>query len=78
VSKSEPEITKYDTIAGDGDAGQTAKAMADGVANLLKSGKIDEQNVTASFLDIARVIEKEGDGTSGGSDTRFKLTAQCI
>lgn len=65
VSKAEPEITRYDTIAGDGDCGTCLKAMADGIVAAFKAGKVDQQNVSSAVLDIARVIEKEGDGTSG-------------
>lgn len=65
VSDAEPEITRYDTIAGDGDCGLCLKAMADGIIKAFKAGQVDKQNVASAVLNIAAVIEKEGDGTSG-------------
>ncbi|KAK9895068.1 dihydroxyacetone kinase [Cystobasidium minutum MCA 4210] len=65
VVAAEPEITKFDTIAGDGDCGLCFKAMAEGVLNAFKAGKVDKNDVTSAMVDIGTVIEKEGDGTSG-------------
>merc|ERR1712093_717250 len=65
VSDAEPEITRDDTIAGDGDCGLCLKAMADGIIKAFKAGQVDKQNVASAVLNIAAVIEKEGDGTSG-------------
>jgi dihydroxyacetone kinase len=39
--------------------------MADGIVKAFKEGQIDQQNVSSAVLDIAKVVEKEGDGTSG-------------
>ena len=39
--------------------------MADGIVKAFKAGEVDQQNVASAVLDIAKVIEKEGDGTSG-------------
>lgn len=68
---AEPDITRYDTIAGDGDCGLTLKSGAEGVLELLKrSGgdeedRLDENDAVASILAIADVIERKMDGTSG-------------
>lgn len=65
VVEAEPEITRYDTIAGDGDCGLCLKAMAEGIIKAFKAGQVDKDNVASAVLNIAAVIEKEGDGTSG-------------
>ncbi|KAF6761699.1 dihydroxyacetone kinase 1 [Ephemerocybe angulata] len=59
---AEPEITRMDTIAGDGDAGLTLKA---GVLALIEKGKIQGDNVLSSLIAIAQVAEEAMGGTSG-------------
>lgn len=56
VVAAEPEITKFDTIAGDGDCGLCLKAMAEGVLNAFKSGKVDKNDVTSAMVDIGAVV----------------------
>ncbi|KAK4702783.1 triose/dihydroxyacetone kinase / FAD-AMP lyase (cyclizing), partial [Phenoliferia sp. Uapishka_3] len=65
VIKAEPEITRCDTIAGDGDCGLTLKAGAEGVLGAFKSGKVDKDDVVTAVLNLAQSIEKTMDGTSG-------------
>ncbi|KAJ3013248.1 Dihydroxyacetone kinase 2 [Thoreauomyces humboldtii] len=65
VIKAEAEITRYDTIAGDGDCGLTLKAGAEGVSDLFKHSKIDKNDAVTAVLQIAAVVEKTMDGTSG-------------
>ncbi|KAM0754935.1 dihydroxyacetone kinase 1 [Meredithblackwellia eburnea MCA 4105] len=65
VIKAEPEITRCDTIAGDGDCGLTLKAGAEGIIEVLKSGKIDKSDMVSAILSLAQSIEKNMDGTSG-------------
>lgn len=65
VIKAEPEITRYDTIAGDGDCGLTLKAGAEGVLKQFKDGKVDQNDLVTSVLSIASSVEKTMDGTSG-------------
>ncbi|TKA56954.1 hypothetical protein B0A53_01355 [Rhodotorula sp. CCFEE 5036] len=65
VVAAEPEITRFDTIAGDGDAGLTLKAGAEGVLEMLRTSGLDGQDLVASVLQIAQVVEKTMDGTSG-------------
>jgi len=65
VIASEPEITRYDTIAGDGDCGLTLKSGATGIINAFESGKVDKSDLVTIILDIATIIEKDMDGTSG-------------
>jgi dihydroxyacetone kinase len=56
VIEAEPEITKFDTIAGDGDCGLTYKAMAEGVIKAFNEGKVDKTDVTSALADIAAVV----------------------
>lgn len=65
VIKAEPEITRFDTIAGDGDCGLTLKAGAEGVLKQFKEGKVDQNDLVTSVLSIASSVEKTMDGTSG-------------
>ncbi|GAA5893508.1 hypothetical protein JCM6882_007840 [Rhodosporidiobolus microsporus] len=65
VVAAEPEITRFDTIAGDGDAGLTLRAGAEGVLEKFKAGSLNSQDVISAVLEIAQVVEKEMDGTSG-------------
>lgn len=58
VIKAEPEITRYDTIAGDGDCGTTLKAMAEGVIKAFEAGQIDKKDVASAVLDIAAVVSQ--------------------
>ncbi|KAK4058105.1 hypothetical protein OIO90_000844 [Microbotryomycetes sp. JL221] len=64
VIKAEPEITKYDTIAGDGDAGLTLKAGAEAVQGKMASLNMDD--VVAAMVSIGEVAENDMGGTSGG------------
>ncbi|CED83175.1 dihydroxyacetone kinase [Phaffia rhodozyma] len=65
VIAAEPEITRYDTIAGDGDCGTCLKSGGEGVLNALKAGEIDETDVISAVLTLAENIERDMDGTSG-------------
>lgn len=61
-----PEITKYDTIAGDGDCGYTLKAGATGVLALIQDGRINGSDVVRDLLQISEVVNEKMGGTSGG------------
>lgn len=69
---AEPELTRMDTIAGDGDCGLTLKAGAEGVLSFLSTGTItgtdlDSAAATAAVCSaIAGVAEDRMGGTSGG------------
>lgn len=63
--KAEPEITKMDTIAGDGDCGLTLEEGAKGVLKAIKEGKIKGDDVVGSLIAIAHVAEEQMGGTSG-------------
>jgi len=61
--RAEPELTKYDTVLGDGDHGHTLKGGAEAVLK-----KLDTEitgDLAAAFLVISEVAEKDMGGTSG-------------
>ncbi|KAI6883922.1 dihydroxyacetone kinase [Hortaea werneckii] len=61
---AEPEITRYDTVVGDGDCGIGLKRGAEGVLNHLSAAQ--EQEDAGLYLDkIINVVENTMDGTSG-------------
>lgn len=62
---AEPELTKQDQIAGDGDAGLTLEAGAKGILKAIEEGKIKGKNVIEDIGIIAEVVEEDMGGTSG-------------
>ena len=61
---AEPDITRYDTVVGDGDCGIGLKRGAEGVKKYLDGAT--EQTDAALFLDkIIGIVETAMDGTSG-------------
>lgn len=68
---AEPEITKYDTVAGDGDAGTTLKTAAQAILAAVESGKISTTNLVDLFGDIATVLEETMGGTGGALYTIY-------
>ncbi|KAK0184586.1 dihydroxyacetone kinase [Armillaria mellea] len=65
VVKEEPEITRMDTIAGDGDCGLTLKAGSEGVSEEIAAGNIKGTDLVNDIVEIAKVAEKRMGGTSG-------------
>lgn len=63
--QAEPEITRMDTIAGDGDCGLTLKDGATGVLQAIKEGKVSGKDVVSSLIAISQVAEEQMGGTSG-------------
>ncbi|GJN93409.1 hypothetical protein Rhopal_006464-T1 [Rhodotorula paludigena] len=63
--QAEPEITRFDTIAGDGDAGLTLKAGAEGILAMIRAGKLNPNDTVASVFEFAKVVEEVMGGTSG-------------
>ncbi|KAK5136993.1 hypothetical protein LTR08_001500 [Meristemomyces frigidus] len=62
--KAEPDITKYDTVVGDGDCGIGLKRGAEGILESLNS--LESEKDAALYLDkIVSVVENAMDGTSG-------------
>lgn len=64
VAAAEPDVTRYDTIVGDGDCGIGLKRGADAVAKELDGGDLPTDAV--AFLNkIIQIVENTMDGTSG-------------
>ncbi|KAK3708546.1 dihydroxyacetone kinase Dak1 [Vermiconidia calcicola] len=64
VIDAEPDITKYDTVVGDGDCGIGLKRGAEGIQKQLEQLKSEKD--AARFVDgITSVVENTMDGTSG-------------
>lgn len=61
--EAEPEVTKYDTLVGDGDCGLCLKNGAEAVLSHIQSSPTSD--AVALMTGIAHVIEKNMDGTSG-------------
>lgn len=61
---SEAEITRYDTIVGDGDCGVGLKRGAEGILRMLDNDQISDDPL-ASLTKIAGIVEATMDGTSG-------------
>ncbi|OBZ74139.1 Dihydroxyacetone kinase [Grifola frondosa] len=61
----EPEITRMDNIAGDGDCGLTLKAGASAVLKEVERGRVTGEDVVGSVITIAQVAEEQMGGTSG-------------
>ncbi|WVR05765.1 dihydroxyacetone kinase [Kwoniella sp. DSM 27419] len=65
IIEAEPELTKQDQIAGDGDAGLTLEAGGKAVLKAIESGKIGGKNVIEDIGAIAEIVEEDMGGTSG-------------
>ncbi|KAH9840217.1 dihydroxyacetone kinase [Rhodofomes roseus] len=65
IIEAEPEITRMDSIAGDGDCGLTLKDGANGVLKALESGQITGEDVVGSVIAVSKVAEEQMGGTSG-------------
>lgn len=57
-------MTRYDTIAGDGDCGVGLKRGAEGILKILENGQVTEDPLM-SLTKIAGAVEATMDGTSG-------------
>ncbi|ODV88846.1 hypothetical protein CANCADRAFT_129586 [Tortispora caseinolytica NRRL Y-17796] len=63
---AEPKITRYDTIAGDGDCGETLKDGALAISKALKDKSIDTSNLFNTVYSLTHIVEESMGGTSGG------------
>jgi dihydroxyacetone kinase len=63
--KAEPDLTKFDTIVGDGDCGETLAHASNAVLDALKKGDIDLKNAAGTCLTLGTVLESAMGGTSG-------------
>lgn len=62
---SEPELTKYDLITGDGDCGLTMKRGGQEVLDRIESGKLDLSHPVPLFASLADAVSASMGGTSG-------------
>lgn len=65
LGESEAELTKYDTIVGDGDCGITMKRGATEVENRINSGGIPTDHPVTMFSSMADAVSDSMGGTSG-------------
>lgn len=69
VKKEEPKITKYDTVAGDGDCGETLVSGANAITAAFEgkySSELRLDDAVDTFLDLGEIVEDSMGGTSGG------------
>ena len=64
VIAAEPDVTKFDTIAGDGDCGIGLKRGAEAIQKMLDRTEPTD-DVLLAFLEVVRIVEGTMDGTSG-------------
>ena len=64
VITAEPDVTKYDTICGDGDCGIGLRRGAESIQKLLQRTKTTD-DALLNFHKIIQVVENTMDGTSG-------------
>uniref|UniRef100_A0A7S4JGT7 Dihydroxyacetone kinase n=1 Tax=Odontella aurita TaxID=265563 RepID=A0A7S4JGT7_9STRA len=65
LSESEPLLTKYDTIVGDGDCGLTMERGAKEVLLRLDAGELDISHPIPLFSSLANAVSASMGGTSG-------------
>ncbi len=65
----EAEVTKYDSVVGDGDCGLGLKRGAEAVLNLLPN--VSSDDAMMAFAKICPTVENNMDGTSGALYTIF-------
>lgn len=66
VLKEESKITEYDTIAGDGDCGETLANGGNAILKALSKNEIQTSDGVNAVGDIAEIVEDSMGGTSGG------------
>jgi len=79
LDKAEPEITKMDTISGDGDCGLTLQTGANAVLALLRAGSISGEDVVGALIAVSEVAAEKMGGTSGALySIFFSALAQAL
>ena len=61
---AEGEVTKFDTIVGDGDCGIGLKRGAEAIQKMLESSEVSD-DVSVDLAKIVQIVEGTMDGTSG-------------
>ncbi|QYT05368.1 Glycerone kinase [Trichoderma simmonsii] len=64
--KAEPDLTKWDTVMGDGDCGETLKTGATSLLTALDSGLAKAGSVVKVLLELEDIVESKMGGTLGG------------
>lgn len=62
---AEPDLTRFDTIVGDGDCGETLAHASNAVLDALSKDKIDLKTAAGTCLTVGTVLESAMGGTSG-------------
>ncbi|KAI0270926.1 Dak1 domain-containing protein [Russula aff. rugulosa BPL654] len=65
LDRAEPEITRMDTISGDGDCGLTLRTGARAVLAHLRAGSISGEDVIGALIAVSEVAAEKMGGTSG-------------
>lgn len=65
IAAAEPEITRLDTIAGDGDCGTTLARGAGAVLAACETGEIDTASLSHGVMSISNIVTHAMGGTSG-------------
>lgn len=79
LDKAEPEITKMDTVSGDGDCGLTLQTGANAVLALLRAGSISGEDVVGALIAVSEVASEKMGGTSGALySIFFSALAQAL
>ena len=67
VVAAEPDLTKWDTVMGDGDCGETLKTGANALLDALDSKKLAaEGSILSVLLELEDILESKMGGTLGG------------
>lgn len=64
--KAEPDLTKWDTVMGDGDCGETLKTGATSLLAALDGGLAKNGSVVSVLLELEDIVESKMGGTLGG------------
>ncbi|KIM32820.1 hypothetical protein M408DRAFT_187072 [Serendipita vermifera MAFF 305830] len=76
---AEPDITRMDSVGGDGDCGITLRNGADGVLKMISDGRITGANLIKDVGAIAEAVGDRMDGTSGALySIFFSALAQAL
>ncbi|KAG5995045.1 hypothetical protein E4U54_002971 [Claviceps lovelessii] len=64
--EAEPDLTRWDTVMGDGDCGETLKTGATGLLAALDHGLARSGSVIKVLLELEHIVETKMGGTLGG------------
>ena len=64
--QAEPDLTKWDTVMGDGDCGETLKTGAQALLSAVDGGLAKSGSVVKVLLELEEIVESKMGGTLGG------------